>query len=192
MSPAGNILGRIRARLAANRPRRVEPTAAQTQAAVALVLVPCQTDFEILFIKRAEYDGDPWSGHLALPGGRRQAGDADLLSTAVRETREEVGVPLGAEVLMGELDDLSPVSPHLPQIVVRPFVFGLPARPPINPSAEVALHVWVSRHVLRDSAGTEVLTLLGQPRAVSGYRVGPHFIWGMTERIIQSFLELLG
>jgi 8-oxo-dGTP pyrophosphatase MutT (NUDIX family) len=109
----------------------------------------------------------------------------------MRETLEEVGVTLSPESLLGQLDDLSPVSPHLPPIVVRPFVFALPARPPIFPSAEVALHVWVGRDALIAASTTEVLTLLGEARSVRGYRVGPHFIWGMTERIVLSFLDLL-
>jgi 8-oxo-dGTP pyrophosphatase MutT (NUDIX family) len=159
---------------------------------VALILAPNDSaDFDILFIKRAEFPGDPWSGHLALPGGRRHPEDPHLRATAMRETLEEVGVTLSPESLLGQLDDLSPVSPHLPPIVVRPFVFALPARPPIFPSAEVALHVWVGRDALIAASTTEVLTLLGEARSVRGYRVGPHFIWGMTERIVLSFLDLL-
>jgi 8-oxo-dGTP pyrophosphatase MutT (NUDIX family) len=192
LSQAGGSFDRIRSRLAVARPHQVAPTAGQSQAAVAVVLVPGNpAGFDILFIKRAEYAGDPWSGHLALPGGRRHGADPDLLFTAGRETREEVGIGLSAGVLLGELDDLSPVSPHLPQIIVRPFVFGLPDRPEVIPSAEVALHVWVPRDVLAAAATTETLDLLGQARMVRGYRVGPHFIWGMTERIILSFLDLI-
>jgi 8-oxo-dGTP pyrophosphatase MutT (NUDIX family) len=171
----------------------VEPLPGQGQAAVALILAPeASGDPAILFIKRAEHEGDPWSGHLALPGGRRHRGDADLRATAVRETAEEVGIALPPEALLGELDDLSPVSPHLPQVIVRPFVFGLAEQPPVIPSAEVALHLWVPRDVLAASSRTETLQLLGLPRAVPGYRVGPHFIWGMTQRIILPFIELLG
>ena len=192
MSEFGDSLKRVRARLAASRPRRVDPLPGQAQAAVALIVAPgARGDPEILFIKRAEYDGDPWSGHLALPGGRRHREDPDLRSTAVRETAEEVGIALPTGALLGELDDLSPVSPHLPQVIVRPFVFGLPAEPPVFPSAEVALHLWVRRDVLAAAATTETLQLLDQPRLVRGYRVGPHFIWGMTERIILPFMQLL-
>ena len=192
MSPTGDTLDRVRLRLAASAPRQVEPAPGQSQAAVALILAPNESaDFDILFIKRAEFPGDPWSGHLALPGGRRHPEDPHLRATAIRETLEEVGVTLSPESLLGQLDDLSPVSPHLPPIVVRPFVFALPARPPILPSAEVALHVWVGRDALIAASTTEVLTLLGEARSVRGYRVGPHFIWGMTERIVLSFLDLL-
>jgi 8-oxo-dGTP pyrophosphatase MutT (NUDIX family) len=136
--------------------------------------------------------GDPWSGHLALPGGRRQAEDSTLLDTAIRETAEEVGIALPDKALLGELDDLSPVSPHLPQVVVRPFVFGLETRPAVIGSAEVALHLWVTRDALVAARTSELLPLLGQARTMPGYRLGAHFIWGMTERIIAPFLELLG
>jgi 8-oxo-dGTP pyrophosphatase MutT (NUDIX family) len=192
VSKFGESLERVRARLAASTPHRVDPLPGQAQAAVALILAPgARGDAEILFIKRAESDGDPWSGHLALPGGRRHPADPHLGSTAVRETAEEVGIVLSAEALLGELDDLSPVSPHLPQVIVRPFVYGLPGQPPVFPSAEVALHLWVRRDALAAAATTETLHLLGQPRAVRGYRLGPHFIWGMTERIIMPFMQLL-
>jgi len=191
VSPSGDF-SRVRDRLAALPPRRVEPLPGQDQAAVALILAPeARGDPAILFIKRAEHEADPWSGHLALPGGRRYREDPDLRATAVRETAEEVGIALPPEALLGELDDLSPVSPHLPQVMVRPFVFGLMSQPPVFPSAEVALHLWVPRDVLAAAATTETLHLLGQPREVTGYRVGPHFIWGMTERIIVPFMRLL-
>jgi 8-oxo-dGTP pyrophosphatase MutT (NUDIX family) len=192
VSPVRNPFSDIRARLAATRPTQADPVAGQAQAAVAIVLLPGEGDGpEILFIKRAEFAGDPWSGHLALPGGRRQAEDPTLLDTAVRETTEEVGFSLPPGALLGELDDLSPVSPHLPQVIVRPFVFGLETRLPVIPSAEVALHLWVARDALLAARTSELLPLLGQPRSMPGYRLGAHFIWGMTERIITPFLELL-
>jgi 8-oxo-dGTP pyrophosphatase MutT (NUDIX family) len=192
VSQLRNPFSDIRARLDATRPTRSQPVAGQPQAAVAIVLLPGEDDGpEILFIKRAEFAGDPWSGHLALPGGRRQAEDATLLVTAARETAEEVGIALPLEALLGELDDLSPVSQHLPQVVVRPFVFGLETRPSIIPSAEVALHLWVARDALLAARTFELLPLLGQPRSMPGYRLGTHFIWGMTERIITPFLDLL-
>jgi 8-oxo-dGTP pyrophosphatase MutT (NUDIX family) len=170
----------------------VEPSTGQSQAAVALILAPGdQGDAEILFIKRAEFAGDPWSGHLALPGGRRHGEDPDLRATAERETAEEVGIALPPGAFLGELDDLSPVSPHLPPLIVRPFVYGLPARPPVFPSAEVALHLWVPCDALAAATTTEALQLMGGPRTVRGYRLGPHFIWGMTERIVMPFLKLL-
>jgi 8-oxo-dGTP pyrophosphatase MutT (NUDIX family) len=54
-------------------------------------------DPEVLFIKRAGRAGDRWSGHTALPGGKRDPQDADDLAAAIRETKEEVGLDLTGE-----------------------------------------------------------------------------------------------
>ncbi len=105
----------IRDNLARYESRRAD-TDGRIQAAVALVLVPGSEGPELLLIKRTERDDDPWSGQMAMPGGRRDEEDHDLLQTAIRETREETSVDLGEAEVLGELDDLSPSSPHLPPI----------------------------------------------------------------------------
>ncbi len=174
------------------RPRRIEVTAGLREAAVAVVLVPDpQGGLRALFIKRAEHPDDPWSGQMALPGGRRDPGDQDLLATATRETREETGIGLPPAALLGGLADLSPAMAHLPRIVVRPFVFGLGTAPDVHHSSEVALHVWVPLAGLSAARVTEAVHVRGQTLVMPGYRVGPHFIWGMTERIITAFLDLI-
>ena len=91
------------ARAVARRPSlQLEPddrTLAR-QAATALVLRPRTDDaLELLFIKRAEWAGDPWSGQVAFPGGRHEPHDPDLLTTSVRETQEETGIDLAADTL---------------------------------------------------------------------------------------------
>lgn len=196
MPPDANVfhvtLDDIRHVLDRRRPRRVEVTADLHEAAVAVVLVPDpQGGLRALFIKRAEYPDDPWSGQMALPGGRRDPGDQDLLATVTRETREETGIGLPPAALLGGLDDLSPVTAHLPRIVVRPFVFGFGTAPDLHHSPEVALHVWVPLAELSAARVTEAVHVRGQTLVMPGYRVGPHFIWGMTERIITAFLDLI-
>lgn len=161
------------------------------EAAVAIVLAPDEQDaLHLLFVRRAEVAADPWSGQMALPGGRREAQDPDLLTTATRETFEETGVRLEAETLLGELDDLAPVTPTLPPIAVRPFVFGLPARPVVRPSSEVALHVWAALDGLPAAAGESEIAIRGAQLTVPSYRVGSHVVWGMTQRIIRHLLDL--
>jgi len=181
----------LRAALAARAPERAVIEPPLRAAAVALILAPdAKGRAALLFIKRAEHPKDPWSGQMALPGGRRDDADADLFATAVRETEEETGIVLDTGALIGELDDLRPVSPHLPPLVVRPFVFSIPVAPPLRPSSEVALSIWVPIDELRGRRANEIVQIRGLALDVSGYRVGAHFIWGMTERIITPFLTL--
>ncbi len=182
----------IRRALDRRRPRRDKVTADLREAAVAVVLVPDpHGGLRALFIKRAEHPDDPWSGQMALPGGRRDPGDRDLLATATRETREETGIGLPPAALLGGLDELGPVTAHLPRIVVRPFVFGLGTAPDLHHSPEVALHIWVPLAELSAAKVTEAVHVRGQTLVMPGYRVGPHFIWGMTERISTAFLDLI-
>src|SRR3989449_11455827 len=98
---------------------------------------------EILLIRRAERADDPWSGQIALPGGRYGAGDLDLEATAVRETREETGVDLSDAERLGGLDDLYPRTPILPPLVVRPFVFALAPRAALVASDGVRRGLWL-------------------------------------------------
>lgn len=180
-------LDRVR-QLLAGRPstRITEPDAAR--AAVALILVPGPGSLEALFIRRAQAAGDPWSGHVALPGGRWQLGDADLLQTAMREAREETGVRLDAGLLLGELDDFTPRTAGLPAIVIRPFVFGIQTRPDLIASPEVAYHRWIPLSGLHGSR--TVVDVRGTPTEVLAYVMGNDVIWGLTERILSPFLEL--
>src|SRR5207244_5573124 len=87
---------------------RAKPQAAPgaSPAAVALILLEGPQGLETLLIRRAERADDPWSGQVALPGGRRDPADGDLLVTAIRETRAETGVDLSAADRLGVLDDL--------------------------------------------------------------------------------------
>ncbi|UCD23219.1 MAG: CoA pyrophosphatase [Gemmatimonadota bacterium] len=176
--------------LTQRRPRRiVEPGA--IQAAVAVVLAThAPADPEILLIKRAEHERDPWSGQMALPGGRRESSDADLLQTARRETLEETGVDLAGHSLLGELDDLHPRSKVLPPIVVRPFVFGVSDRPQVTVSDEVTLHLWVPLSRLRANSQRSQVVVRGVSLDVASYVLGPHVVWGMTERIIKPIIDL--
>ena len=144
-----------------------------------------------MFIRRAERANDPWSGHIALPGGRREARDADLLATAVRETREEVGVRLPARALLGALADLSPRATGLPPLSIRPFVFGLPARPPARVSDEVAAVIWLPLAGLRERAATAVVTVGKSELRVPCFKAGGIVIWGLTYRILTGVLPLV-
>ncbi len=164
---------------------------AEVTAAVAAVLVPAPD--ALLIIRRAERSGDPWSGQMALPGGRRDRGDADPRDTAIRESREEVGVVLTAAHYLATLPDIAPKTPMLPPVVVRPYLFILPERPILTPNDEVAEARWVRLDALKDPAiyRPYSLELRGEMRTFPAYHLGESVIWGMTERILSSLLPLL-
>jgi 8-oxo-dGTP pyrophosphatase MutT (NUDIX family) len=137
--------------------------------------------------------GDPWSGHMALPGGRRTESDPDLLATAIRETGEEVGIDLTEAALAGRLDDVVPRIPVLPPIAVRPFVFLLDAQPRLILNPEVASASWVTLdHLMRPDTHHPVrLDVGGESRQVQAYQLGDGIVWGMTERILTSLVDQL-
>ena len=109
-----------------------------SHAAVALILDSAAStdDPEIIFIERARVPNDPWSGHIAFPGGRREPGDQLSLDTAVRETEEEIGVDLSVGQLLGRLDDLTGRRSH--HLVVSCFVFMMSSVGPFRQNHEVA------------------------------------------------------
>lgn len=175
-------------RLGGNAPRRIDEPGA-LEAAVALILVPTAgSGFELLLIQRAKRAGDPWSGQMGLPGGRREDGDGELLNTARRETREETGIELAADSLLGELDDLFTNIKVLPKIVVRPFVFGLGSRPKVTPGEELAAYQWTSLDTLRASQRRTEVVVAGERREVDAFLLGEDIVWGITYRILVPFL----
>lgn len=180
----------IRRALAARAPLRVDEPGRRL-AAVALIVAPSPDG--VLLIRRAERLGDPWSGQVALPGGGFDPEDVDLLRTAIRETAEEVGLDLGDAECVGALDDVAPRTPVLPPVTVRPFVFCLPDRPVLHLGDEVAHAFWAELELFR-RPGVRVarpLDILGTTRIIDGYALGDDFVWGMTERILAPFLDLL-
>jgi 8-oxo-dGTP pyrophosphatase MutT (NUDIX family) len=186
---------RLACALQARPGRRVELSGAQRRAAVVLMLRVGEGDaLELLMIKRAVYEGDPWSGHVALPGGRQEPGDATLEHTAVRETWEETAVDIARHGrVLGALDELEPRTPVLPPIVITPFVAVVESDVGIVTSPEVDLAFWMPVAALQDpQASREVeLQLTGGARRVPSFGYREHTIWGLTERILRQFLSYL-
>jgi 8-oxo-dGTP pyrophosphatase MutT (NUDIX family) len=186
---------KIRSALASHGPVAAEDEEGVRKAAVALIFRLGKDDaIELLFIKRAEYAGDPWSGQIAFPGGRVEEGDASLAETAIRETREETGIDLTREGMMiGVLDDLRPRTVRLPAIMVRPYVALLDRTEPLVLSPEVALSFWLpfAAFTRTDSWHEDTVLARGARINVRVFRHQEHVIWGMTERILAQLLELL-
>ncbi len=187
------VLSRLSEQLR-GRPAREAPFDPEARLAAVAAVLRVTSQPELLFIKRAEMEGDPWSGHMAFPGGRHEPGDETLEQTAIRETHEETALDLTHRgQVLGVLDDLAPRSPRLPRIMIRPYVALVPSDVVIVPSEEVASHFWVPLDVLRapEMQTEHELVFAGARQRFPGYRVGPHVAWGLTERIVRQLLGLL-
>jgi 8-oxo-dGTP pyrophosphatase MutT (NUDIX family) len=187
---AGELeLQTIRARLSQHAPRRFTGEATR-RAAVSAILRPALHDVELLLIRRAEREGDPWSGHMALPGGHLEPSDPDLLATARRETREEVGLDLGRHELLGALDEHPAASTGM---VIAPFVFALRSAAELRPNHEVAEVLWAPLGPMARGEVDVVKELVRDGRRVRlpGYEVGERVVWGLTYRVLQNMFAAL-
>ncbi|MGZ3500444.1 MAG: NUDIX hydrolase [Gemmatimonadaceae bacterium] len=189
------IMASICAALESHSPVAAEEEEGVRRAAVALIFRLGENDLlELLFIKRAVYEGDPWSGQIAFPGGRVEPRDASLEETAIRETREETGIDLTSEgMIVGRLDDLRPRTVRLPAIMVRPFVSLLDRSEPLVLSPEVALSFWLPFAALArvEAWHEDIVSARGIQINARVFHHEQHVIWGMTERILAQLLALL-
>ncbi len=195
------ILDRMRLRLAESPGQRATVEGTPARAAVALVFRVAAGEPELLMIRRAEREGDPWSGNVALPGGRHDQRDASLWETAIRETLEETGVDLRTRGVtlgtLGMLDELHPRSPLLPQIVVTPYVFVLTENGQrsltLELSDEVADAFWVPLATLADPDVTQETEVHRRSETwrVQAFMVHEHVVWGLTERILRNLLTMI-
>ena len=184
----------VREALAGHTPFIAEPGAAPRNAAVAMILREGQGGLETLFIKRAEYEGDPWSGQMAFPGGRQDPEDDTVEHAARRETLEEVGIPLPADSCWGRLDDLVGGRLASQRLSVTPFVFYHPEPPPVTPNYEVAATVWIPLSHLADPKNVHPYVFPIDPyaREFPAFRYEGYTIWGLTFRIVANFMKLFG
>jgi len=189
-------VARLARGLAAHPGRTLSLEGAARFAAIALILRPtADGQLELLMIKRAEAERDPWSGHVACPGGRMDPGDHDLEHTAIRETWEETGVDLARDGrVLGALDDITPRTPALPPLVIRPFVAVVSENAQIVQNVEVAEAFWVPMAAIREMAawGRGMVPIRGVgEREVDVFRHGEYVVWGLTHRALSQFVSLL-
>ena len=180
----------IRRALGSRRPRTVPGC----RAAVAVVCCERAGTLHLLFIKRAERAGDPWSGHLAFPGGRIEADDPGPRAAAERETREEVGLDLGPEEYLGRLDDLATVTTSMR---VAAFVYGISEPLPLRGGDEVEEAFWYPFAELLDPERRALREFehrgeRGSWPSIDLRRPGSPFLWGVTYRFVAHLAELIG
>ncbi|MFP6806003.1 MAG: CoA pyrophosphatase [Pseudomonadales bacterium] len=182
--------------IARHEPVHYELQSHTRQAAVAVVLKVEDSDIKTLFILRASHEGDPWSGHMAFPGGHREESDELLRHTAERETLEEIGLDLIAHGrFIGEIDAVraNPRGRDL-DMIVTPFVYLLEnVDASMTANYEVADILWGSLNDMHsgESLTTGEFKVQGEQHRFPGYGVGGQIVWGLTYRMVDQFFGLL-
>jgi len=184
-------------RALAAHPPEILPEAGRRRAAVAMILRAGDDGAEVLFIERARHEGDPWSGHMAFPGGRVDPGDAHPRAAAERETYEEVGIALGEAQQIGRLTDLAGRGPAKAQrLVISGYVYLLERDMPlVIDRSEVALAFWFPLRALHESDRQVPRTTPGVTLRFPGIRVGKpdrHVVWGLTYAFLEDFFRIVG
>ena len=162
-----------------------------TTASAAVAIIRSSAPIEsFLILRRVAHPEDPWSGHFAFPGGRKDAGDRDLLATCLRETKEETGLLLHADQLQERLP-LEPAgqrSPHL--LLVEPFLFAIEGRPKLTLCAqEIQSARWLSVEQFQNpSLHTNVEMFPG--RLFPAYPLDDYYLWGFTYRLLLTIMQM--
>ncbi len=165
---------------------------AEAEAAVAIVHAQGPEE-SVLLIRRAVRDGDPWSGHWSLPGGRRDPEDHDLLDTSLRELDEECGIRLERAQLETALPPMIARRPAPPYLLVAPFVFRIAERIHAVADPREAVEArWIDLSTLRDPRSHALQCVPGRPECdlFPGINLDGTPLWGFTYRLLCDWLAL--
>ena len=165
------------------------------RAAVAITVRSGVSGPEILMIQRAVRQGDPWSGHMGFPGGRKDESDVSDMACAKRETREEIGFDLD---VYGELVcQLSDVNTgwraDRPEMLVAPFVFKVGSTPVFELNHEVDDTLWVPLSFLLNDANRcrHQWDWRGEVLESDAFTFDDRLIWGLSLMMIDELLQII-
>ena len=153
-------------------------------AAVAMILKEDNNILQIFLVKRSPRQADPWSGHMAFPGGRRNPFDTNLKDTVMRETLEETKINLEKCRLLGTLSPIN--SEFTPRMRVLPFVFVCEESQEIELNYELSSYYWIPLDKLKDSTCNIQIGNRNMP----AYIIGNEAVWGLTYRMLEAFNRL--
>jgi 8-oxo-dGTP pyrophosphatase MutT (NUDIX family) len=165
---------------------------ARFQARRSAVAVVIDAQCRVLLIRRANIAGDRWSSQVSFPGGLQQDGDASLRDTAIRETREEVGLDLSSSPCLGSLDDARAIANGGWRLLsVSPYVFREAGNAPLIPGPEVSRAFWFP---LREAVSGRLDSrwrqkILGIPFSFRAWAWEGDVVWGLTFEMIGRLLK---
>ena len=157
-------------------------------AVVCLILktTPDLQDLEIFIVKRVKSETDPWSGQMALPGGKSDPKDLDLKQTVIREVFEETNIDLSDK---GQFIGTLRVARSIvkPEMKILPFVVHFDHEPNIKLNQELDKFFWFPMHEFSKNRRVVSFDFGKFPAFV----VKNHVIWGLTYRILEDFNEII-
>lgn len=170
--------------------------AAKHAAVAALLRFEHGQDPHVLLMRRAEAQGDRWSGQVCFPGGKAEPADSDLQATAIRETHEELGIQLShCSRFLGPMDSLSAVaSGRLLSTAISPFVYLQTSDLRIRLGSEAAHAFWLPLELAACGEFDSSYDYDAGDRTIAlpCWRYEDEVIWGLTFKMLQSLLELVG
>ena len=165
------------------------------RAAVAITVRSGVSGPEILMIQRAVRQGDPWSGHMGFPGGRKEESDASDMACAKRETREEIGFDLDIHgELVCQLSDVNTGwRADRPEMLVAPFVFKVGSTPVFELNHEVDDTLWVPLSFLLNDANRSrhQWDWRGEVLESDAFTFNDRLIWGLSLMMIDELLQII-
>ncbi|MCK5913063.1 MAG: CoA pyrophosphatase [Desulfuromusa sp.] len=181
----------IKNRLTDHQPQPLKQES-ERHAAVAMLLRNNGQETEVLLIRRAEHDKDPWSGDLGFPGGRIEEQDPSPRSAAERETREEIGFCLNDKDYLGQSDDLA--GAYL-SVHISCFIYQVDHDIQFKLNGEVVDLFWIPISTLLDPHRNQQLTFFYRGRdrthpAIDLSEWSKRPLWGITYRLLDNFLNL--
>ena len=195
------VIKQIAERLHAYRPRRLPGRDLVTRCGVVILIAEqgmkeAKHAPAILMMRRAERQGDPWSGDVSFPGGKQDADDANTRAAALRELEEETGFnPAGSVTPIGRLSDrLTREHGRNRPMVVSPYVYVTPKAMRLLPGAEAAALVWVPLSYLTDPARRtrKIWRVRGVPLPAPAIDIGDAILWGLSLMMVEELLKACG
>lgn len=166
------------------------PNSNTRQSAVLILLFPNGNDTNTLLIKRPVYNG-PHSGQISFPGGKFDETDADIKTTALRETFEEVGVKPSEIAIIGQLTQLYiPIS----NMMVHPFVGVVNFKPEFKPNIkEVERIISTPINQLVNPKNRSIKVIMSHQKLITApfFNISKEFVWGATAMILAEFVEII-
>ena len=159
-------------------------------AAVMILLFPLDDQLAFVLTERAAYAGYH-SKQISFPGGKKEASDADLIHTAIRETQEEIGVIIPESNIIRSLTDIY-IPPS--NFLVKPVLASVDFQPDFAPNHEVANIVTGRISDLLNTSNQKtkkVFTTKNKSVTAPGFVFNKVFVWGATAMILNELKDIL-